>query len=368
MCPPGEVIRAVTFASYGTPLGQCGAFLGDPACDAEGARLKVEQSCLQQDICTIDVGNGFFGDPCGGVSKKLLVEAICGKATCGDGILDSYEFCDEGGDPHVACSKCAPTCEGGFLSENLQSCYLLTGAAKPWADARQECLALGPGCDLVAFNSISEHAAVAKQMTQSVWIGGRRNPSAWGEMPAYAWTTREPWAFGPSDQWTENKTGTGPSLPWDTDNNEPNGASGDPCVELKLDPQLQVFSEMNDAGCSVPKPGLCECKLPGVPCDHDGIRDLGESSRVGSSRTPPRRAATPSFSPTSPGPRSPLPVAPWARASTLRASTRSRNSSCYRPSISISRAPASPSGWMARISSRRGPGGLLLPRRRFHSR
>jgi cysteine-rich repeat protein len=128
----------------------------------------------------------------------------------------------------------------------------------------------------VAFNSISEHAAVAKQMTQSVWIGGRRNPSAWGEMPAYAWTTREPWAFGPSDQWTENKTGTGPSLPWDTDNNEPNGASGDPCVELKLDPQLQVFSEMNDAGCSVPKPGLCECKLPGVPCDHDGIRDLGE--------------------------------------------------------------------------------------------
>lgn len=76
-CPPNQVITEVQFASFGTADGECGALrLG--SCNAGSSKYIIEQSCLLQSSCSINVSVNTFGDPCFGVPKELVTQVLCG--------------------------------------------------------------------------------------------------------------------------------------------------------------------------------------------------------------------------------------------------------------------------------------------------
>ena len=79
-CPGGQVIQDVTFASYGTPGGSCGAF-SKSTCDASNSLSVVSSACKGLDSCTIDASNSVFGDPCSGQGKQLSVQVSCATST-----------------------------------------------------------------------------------------------------------------------------------------------------------------------------------------------------------------------------------------------------------------------------------------------
>jgi hypothetical protein len=64
----------VDFASYGTPNGSCGSFTID-SCDATNSTAIVSASAIGQSSFSIVAGNGIFGDPCGGIGKRLYIQA-----------------------------------------------------------------------------------------------------------------------------------------------------------------------------------------------------------------------------------------------------------------------------------------------------
>jgi hypothetical protein len=80
-CANGQLIESISFASWGTPSGTCPNFVKG-TCHASSSQSKVQSLCLNKPSCTIKGGeNGFndvFGDPCGGVGKKLAVAYTCG--------------------------------------------------------------------------------------------------------------------------------------------------------------------------------------------------------------------------------------------------------------------------------------------------
>jgi len=57
----GGVIESVTFAAYGTPTGQCGAFVVDTGCNHPHALAATETACVGKTNCTITVGPAAFG-------------------------------------------------------------------------------------------------------------------------------------------------------------------------------------------------------------------------------------------------------------------------------------------------------------------
>ena len=81
-CPTGQVIAAVTFASFGTPGGSCAAgFTVNKECNAKTSAAVVKARCVGKASCTItaDVST-FGGDPCLDVKKHLSVQVHCDTA------------------------------------------------------------------------------------------------------------------------------------------------------------------------------------------------------------------------------------------------------------------------------------------------
>ncbi|KAM1108418.1 hypothetical protein PS1_005026 [Malus domestica] len=74
-CERGWSITSINFASFGTPIGNCGTFASG-ACSADILSI-VQQACLGQEGCSIPISAATLGDPCPGVLKSLAVEAIC---------------------------------------------------------------------------------------------------------------------------------------------------------------------------------------------------------------------------------------------------------------------------------------------------
>ena len=78
VAPPGDIIASITFASYGTPLGSCGAFAVGP-CNAPSSLSVVEGACVGRSSCVITADTATFGgDPCPGTTKQLFVQATVG--------------------------------------------------------------------------------------------------------------------------------------------------------------------------------------------------------------------------------------------------------------------------------------------------
>ncbi|PPR86719.1 hypothetical protein GOBAR_AA33971 [Gossypium barbadense] len=76
-CPsPNQVISAIKFASFGTPLGTCGSF-SHGRCSSAKAHSIVQKVCVGSTSCSIDVSTRTLGDPCKGVKKSLAVEVSC---------------------------------------------------------------------------------------------------------------------------------------------------------------------------------------------------------------------------------------------------------------------------------------------------
>ncbi|MDB4935038.1 MAG: hypothetical protein JWP87_2010 [Labilithrix sp.] len=76
ICPVGQTMIAITYASYGTPSGLCGGFM-DGACDSATSDATVTTVCLNQNACTVFADNAVFGDPCIGTGKRLYIQATC---------------------------------------------------------------------------------------------------------------------------------------------------------------------------------------------------------------------------------------------------------------------------------------------------
>lgn len=76
-CDDGQVISAITFASYGNPRGSCGNF-SKGTCDAPSSLSVVSKACQGRNRCDINVSSATFShDPCQGTSKTLVVQAEC---------------------------------------------------------------------------------------------------------------------------------------------------------------------------------------------------------------------------------------------------------------------------------------------------
>ncbi|XP_075648009.1 beta-galactosidase 16-like [Castanea sativa] len=76
-CPPNTTISKISFASFGTPVGDCESqILG--TCHSSNSSAIVEKECLGKSECSIIVASHTFDDdPCPGIPKALLVDAQC---------------------------------------------------------------------------------------------------------------------------------------------------------------------------------------------------------------------------------------------------------------------------------------------------
>ncbi|KAH7657368.1 Beta-galactosidase protein [Dioscorea alata] len=81
LCPAGQKMSQIKFASFGTPQGVCGSY-SEGACHAHKSYDAFEkegllQNCIGQQYCAVAVVPQIFGrDPCPGTIKKLSVEAM----------------------------------------------------------------------------------------------------------------------------------------------------------------------------------------------------------------------------------------------------------------------------------------------------
>ncbi len=76
-CAAGQTIRAIQYASYGTPSGSCAAGFSNSYCHAAASKPIVERACLGRQSCSVESRNSVFSDPCSGTKKLLAVVAVC---------------------------------------------------------------------------------------------------------------------------------------------------------------------------------------------------------------------------------------------------------------------------------------------------
>eukprot|EP00049_Salpingoeca_infusionum_P017850 m.354639 g.354639 ORF g.354639 m.354639 type:complete len:1153 (-) comp17070_c0_seq1:211-3669(-) len=74
-CSNGGTIKSITFASFGTPTGACGAFKTG-SCNANDTVSIVEKLCVGKSSCSISASDTVFGDPCYGTVKQLAVQGV----------------------------------------------------------------------------------------------------------------------------------------------------------------------------------------------------------------------------------------------------------------------------------------------------
>ncbi|KMZ72883.1 Beta-galactosidase, family GH35 [Zostera marina] len=75
-CAPGQTISAIKFASFGTPLGECGSFK-QGACHSPNSHTILEKRCIGKETCAVAISVTNFGDPCPYILKRVAVEALC---------------------------------------------------------------------------------------------------------------------------------------------------------------------------------------------------------------------------------------------------------------------------------------------------
>ena len=82
-CGGAGVIESVRFASYGTPAGQCGAFVANDSCDHTAASANLAAACVGQANCTVAVSPEAFGttgsDRCApsAHAQRVHAEVVC---------------------------------------------------------------------------------------------------------------------------------------------------------------------------------------------------------------------------------------------------------------------------------------------------
>jgi hypothetical protein len=86
-CGAGHQITSVSFASYGTPTGNCtSGFHSDASCNAAASTATVQSLCVGHQSCAVTASNDVFGgDPCHLTAKHLSASVQCSKAQDDDG-------------------------------------------------------------------------------------------------------------------------------------------------------------------------------------------------------------------------------------------------------------------------------------------
>jgi hypothetical protein len=91
LCPNGQTVVSIDFASYGVQTGSCESGLQVGVCHAANSADKVKAACLGKQSCTVQASNGVFGDPCVGTRKRLAVVYACGNSgASGNGLNGAY--------------------------------------------------------------------------------------------------------------------------------------------------------------------------------------------------------------------------------------------------------------------------------------
>jgi cysteine-rich repeat protein len=199
--------------------GQGGAAGSPPSC-GDGVKQSGE-ACddgnqSNTDACTSTCKDAVCGDgfvragveQCddGNQSNTDACVAGCKTATCGDGFVRAgVEQCDDGNqiDSDGCKNDCtAPDCSGPgyFKDPTTAHCYYLSSTQASWANARQACIALGPGFDLAAPSTLVEFSFVTSQLpgfpgdNEELWIGGTDVVTE----GKHVWSNGEPWIYGTS--------------------------------------------------------------------------------------------------------------------------------------------------------------------------
>ena len=116
---PGDTIKSVTFASFGTPTGDCtdgGNTFKKGSCDLNTTIAKVSAACVGKQSCDLPTTDDFFGDPCYGTKKTLAVAISCASGKSGSRTYSLAVEVPLGATAHVAVralAKGAAVAEGG---------------------------------------------------------------------------------------------------------------------------------------------------------------------------------------------------------------------------------------------------------------
>ncbi len=192
------------------------------------------------DACVEDAGHpdcvpgGNSSSSSGGGSTHAAASSGAGVAlpTCGNGLLDSGEECDDkntiGGD---GCTDCKVDCTepDAIRNEETFHCYWVLPEERSFFESIKACK-LFQGGQLAAVTSQHELDLINSEFGGPVWIGASDL-----EQGTLAWLDKEPWEF---KSWAPG---------------EPSDGDKDHCVELEGEPLL--FG-LND--CSLTERALCE--------------------------------------------------------------------------------------------------------------
>ncbi len=174
-----------------------------------------------------------------------------GPAGCGNGIIDPGEECDDG-NPNDAdtCAGCKVQCtsEGSIATQPYtlvhdvtHHCYLLgLDPNSSWISAMNDCLAWGGYlAALTTQEEIDDMASLLVNTGEDIWIGG--NDLAVDG--TFVWVDGEDWTYvNGAPPWHMNMIGA----------DEPNGATGENCVEMFKS------GDLNDEHCDSSQNWLCE--------------------------------------------------------------------------------------------------------------
>lgn len=172
-----------------------------------------------------------------------------GSATCGDGIVDGAEQCDdENGVAGDGCDACQVECDGSdhFLDLRTLHCYRFAPAAT-WQASVQACEAWGG--HLSAITDAAEMAFVLEHVTEQTWIGA----SELDVEDTWVWVSGEPWDYTP---WLMNEPNEG--------GNQGGGGAGggvpyeEDCLELYDEVGAVEGFGFADDGCGHEQQALCE--------------------------------------------------------------------------------------------------------------
>ncbi|OQR89853.1 hypothetical protein ACHHYP_05996, partial [Achlya hypogyna] len=152
VCPSGEVIGEVLFASFGTPTGTLPNYAVG-WCAAAPSEDIVESLCLGSNSCQVPVNIKVFGDPCYGTDKYLhaavqcVDENVIGGSASEDSVLRLHCPPDRMIGDVTFASFGTPT--GPFLNFATGSCD------EPTSAATVATLCAGqPTCEIVASTSV----------------------------------------------------------------------------------------------------------------------------------------------------------------------------------------------------------------------
>ena len=183
---------------------------GDPACAPGSA--------------TTSSGSGSSSGTTGGTGGF--------RATCGNGMVDPGEECDDKTPGGHNCTQCRLDCleSGAFKDPATAHCYWALSVEMSFYQSSVGCEA-SPGGRLATVTSASELDLIAKHVVGPVWIGA----SELGSTGELQWLDQEPWSYHP---W-------GPG--------EPGQGTKDSCVMLGGVPLLFGLDD-----CALTRASLCE--------------------------------------------------------------------------------------------------------------